>query len=162
MALVERQCLPLRQKPERGSEKEDHRGKDMQEEATSKRDHSVKMGKIGNRPYWALMLSILIRSVHQVGAGVFLAAYLLNVVPGPPRVYILLALLSGGVLFVTEWRRHRQIFRELSGGITLFKLLLLGAAFHGYAPAQTAVLLAFLIASIGAHAPKNVRHRLLF
>ena len=31
------------------------------------------MGRIGDRPYWVLNLSILIRAVHQVGASVFLA-----------------------------------------------------------------------------------------
>ncbi len=46
--------------------------------------------------------------------------------------------------------------------ITLVKILLLGAAWHGFLPLQGTVLLAFLVASIGAHAPKKVRHRLLF
>jgi hypothetical protein len=46
--------------------------------------------------------------------------------------------------------------------ITLVKLLLLGAAFHGILPPWETVLLAFVIASIGAHAPKKIRHRLLY
>jgi hypothetical protein len=122
----------------------------------------VKMGRIGERPYWILNLSILVRAVHQIGAAVFLAAYLLDVIPEPPRIYVLIALLSGILLLITEWLRHRQIFREIAGLITLVKILLLGAAYHQFLPATETVLLVFFIASLGAHAPKKVRHRLLF
>lgn len=134
----------------------------MQEETGNGCESSAKMGKIGYRPYWALNLSILIRAVHQIGAAVFLAAYLLDAIPGPPKVYVLIACFSGGALLVTEWMRHRQIFRELAGTITMVKLLLLGAAYHGFLPLPGTVLLVFFIASVGSHAPKKVRHRLLF
>jgi hypothetical protein len=125
-------------------------------------ENGVPMGRIGDRPYWMLNLSLPIRAAHQIGAAVFLSAYLLNVLPGPPRLYVGIVLVSGILLMFSEWLRHRQIFRELAGLITLSKLVLLGAAYHGYLPATWTVLLAFLIASIGAHAPKKVRHRLLF
>jgi hypothetical protein len=125
-------------------------------------EESAKIGRIGERPLWVLNCSLLARAAHQVGAAVFLAAYLLGVLPGPPLVYVLVALISGGLLLATEWWRHRQIFRELAGMITLAKLLLLGAAYHGFMPPPATVLLAFIIASLGAHAPKRVRHRLLF
>lgn len=134
----------------------------MQDGIGKNRENSEKMGRIGDRPYWVLNLSILIRSLHQVGAAVFLAAYLLDAIPGPPMVYVVIALLSGGLLLGTEWLRHRQIFREVAGMITIVKLLLLGAAYHGFLPLPATVLLAFIIASVGAHAPKKVRHRLLF
>jgi hypothetical protein len=134
----------------------------MRDGAGSGRENSERMGRIGDRPYWVLNCSILIRALHQVGAAVFLAAYLLDAIPGPPMAYVLVALFSGGLLLGTEWLRHRQIFRELAGMITIVKLLLLGAAYHGFLPLPATVLLAFLIASIGAHAPKKVRHRLLF
>ena len=125
-------------------------------------ENSERMGRIGDRPYWVLTLSILIRVLHQVGAAVLLAAYLLDAIPGPPLLYVIIALVSGGLLLGTEWMRHRQILRELAGMITIAKLLLLGAAYHGFLPLPTTVLLAFVIASVGAHAPKKVRHRLLF
>ena len=133
----------------------------MQEETGNSCENSVKMGRIGDRPYWILNLSILIRAVHQIGVAVFLAAYLLDVIPGPPMLYVLIAFISGGLLLATEWLRHRQIFRELAGMISVVKIILLGAAFHGFLPAMETVLLVFVIASIGAHAPKKVRHRLL-
>jgi hypothetical protein len=134
----------------------------MREGTGSDREESAKMGRIGYRPAWVVNFSILIRAVHQVGAAVFLAAYLLDAIPGPPVLYVVIALLSGGLLLVAEWLKHRQVYRELAGGITLLKMLLLGAAHHGFLPLQETALLAFVIASVGAHAPKQVRHRLLF
>ena len=134
----------------------------MREETGSGCEESGTMGRIGARPYWVLNLSILIRAVHQVGAAIFIAAYLLDVIPGPPVFYVIIAFISGSLLLATEWLRHRQIFRELAGMITVVKILLLGAAYHGLLPLQGTVLLVFFIASIGAHAPKKVRHRLLF
>ena len=125
-------------------------------------ENSIKMGRIGDRPYWILQLSLLVRAAHQVGAAIFLAAYLLDLLPGPPARYVILAVGSGVLLMLSEWWRHRQIFRELAGVITLLKILLLGAAYHGFLPPQMTVLLAFILASIGAHAPKLTRHRLLY
>jgi NhaP-type Na+/H+ or K+/H+ antiporter len=119
-----------------------------------------KMGRIGNRPWWILNFSILVRAGHQVGAAVFLAAFLLDV--QLPFLYLIIVFGSGVALFLAEWMRHRQICRELSGVSTFIKLLLIGAAYHGFLSAPITVLLAFILASVGAHAPKMVRHRLLF
>ena len=120
------------------------------------------MGRIGDRPYWLLNFSLVIRAAHQIGAAIFLAAFLLDAIPGPPRFYVMLAGASGALLMASEWLRHRQIFRETAGVVTLVKLLLLGLAYHAYLPAAVTVLLAFTLASIAAHAPKNIRHRLLY
>lgn len=125
-------------------------------------EENVRMGRIGYRPLWVLNLSLLIRAVHQVGAAVFLAAYLLDILPGPPVLYVFVVFLSGGLLFGSEWLRHRQSYRELSGMTSIVKVLLLGMAFHGFLPLQATVLLVFVMSSIMSHAPKRVRHRLLF
>jgi len=134
----------------------------MQERTRKACENGAKMGRIGYRPYWVFNLSILIRALHQVGAAVFLTAFLLDILPEPPAEYVVTVMLSGVLLFASEWLRHRQIYRELSGVTTLVKLLILGAAYHGFLPVQGTVLLAFIIASLGSHAPKEVRHRLLF
>lgn len=128
----------------------------------NRNESSEHMGVIGDRPYWVYHCSFLVRAIHQIGAAVFLTAYLLDAIPGPPVVYVVIAFLSGGLLFMIEWLRHRQIYRELAGASTIVKLLLLGAAYHGFLPAQGTVLLVFFVASLGAHAPKRLRHRLLF
>lgn len=120
------------------------------------------LGRTAHRPSWVLGLSIAIRAAHQVGAAIFLAAYLLDEIGEFPKIYTLLAVASGGALFITEWLRHRQLCREFGGVATIGKCLLLGAAIHGFLPGTPAVLLAFLIASLAAHAPKNIRHKLLY
>lgn len=118
-------------------------------------------GRIGNRPYWVLLLSILVRAVHQLGAAVFLAVALFGDLVSVPQSYLWVAVVSGVMLVFTEWLRHRQFYREVAGLATISKCLLLGAAIHAYLPVAPAVLVAFLLASVGAHAPKEIRHRLL-
>lgn len=134
----------------------------MAEKSRTTACEGSKIGRIGYRPYWVLNFSILVRAVHLVGAAVVLTAFLLDDIGRPPLIYLSLAFYSGILLFLTEWMRHRQICRELSGVTTALKLLLLGAAYHGFLPSTITVLLAFILASVGAHAPKLVRHRLLY
>ncbi len=122
----------------------------------------TRMGRIGYRPYWVLHMSVLIRAVHQVGAALFLASFAFRGLVDPLSPWIVAAFASGFALTVTEWLRHRQLYRELAGLATIAKLLLLGAAMHGILPAVPAVFAAFLLASICAHLPKQLRHRLLF
>jgi hypothetical membrane protein len=120
------------------------------------------VGRIGNRPYWALTISIGVRALHQLGAAVFVTSFLFNKPEYLTGLFLALVTVSGIILLFTEWLRHRQIHRELSGIITGLKLLLIGAAYHGLLPATSTIVLAFLLASVGAHAPKLIRHRLLF
>lgn len=134
----------------------------MAEMIKSEACEGSKMGRIGARPYWILNFSILVRAVHQVGAAVVLTAFLLDDIGRPPTLYLAIACFSGGLLFFTEWMRHRQIYRELSGVTTFIKLLLLGGVYHALLPGTFTVVLAFVLASVGAHAPKMIRHRLLF
>lgn len=120
-----------------------------------------RLGRTARRPYWVLSLSVMLRALHQVGAAVFLCSFLFSPNIGFPQWYIYLAVLSGVFLLAAEAMRHREIYREFSGLVTLTKCLLLGAAVHGFLPTVPTVLIAFLIASVGAHAPKNIRHRLV-
>lgn len=122
----------------------------------------VAMGRIGHRPFWVLALSVFIRAIHQIGAAVFLAVFLLADISEVPVFYSVLVTVSGLALLFTEWLRHRQLFRELAGIVTIVKILILGAAMHGFLPLWQTVLVAFFFASIGSHAPKNWRHRILF
>lgn len=121
-----------------------------------------KLGQVRHRPYSMLAVSIVSRALHQVGAAIFLAVYILDGLPRPPLGYVIVAAVSGGVLFLLEWWRHRELYKETAGVITILKVVALGAAYHGFLPGKTTILAAFLIASVGAHAPKQVRHRLLY
>jgi Ni/Fe-hydrogenase subunit HybB-like protein len=134
----------------------------MTEQENREKSDNIQLGRTGYRPFWVLKLSICIRALHQVGAAVFLTAFLLNEIPSPPPLYLLLAILSGIALLIVESMRHRQMLRELSGLSTFIKLLLLGAAYHGLLPVVPTILAAFILASISSHAPKLYRHRLLF
>ncbi len=134
----------------------------MDKRQTTEKHDAAKLGKVGYRPLWILKLSICLRAVHQVGAAVFLASYLLEEVNGPPIMYLNLAIISGVALLLAEAMRHRQIYRELSGLSTLIKLILLGLAFHNIFPQTITVITVFLLSSLSSHAPKLYRHRLLF
>lgn len=127
-----------------------------------KHDSEVRMGKIGYRPFWVLSISIVIRALHQIGAAVFLASFLFKESFSLPVGYLYLVFGSGFVLVFTEWLRHRQVYREVSGIATILKLVLLGAVYHQFLPMTSTVIVTFFIASVCSHAPKNIRHRLLF
>ncbi len=120
---------------------------------------ALKTGRIGARPYWVLLISVAIRAIHQVGAAVYLTSFIIEGIAGPPEFYLGMAVLSGFLLFFTESLRHRQLYREISGLGTFVKLLLLGAAYHHILPAPQTVLAAFVLASLTAHLPKDIRHR---
>ena len=124
-----------------------------------------RQGRIGNRPFWVLTLSIVLRAVHQVGAAVFLASFLLDEIDGLPGLYLGIVAISGGALLLAEGMRHRQLHRELSGLSIFIKLILLGVAYHGFLPGTataTVILFTFVMASITSHMPKFLRHRLIY
>ncbi len=126
-----------------------------------KENGEVALGRIGNRPIWVLHGSNVIRTIHQIGGAVFLTSYLLKDAFILPSFFLILVLMSGCLLFIAEGIRHRQIFRELTGVMTFLKLILLGFAFHGYWQSDILVLIAFVLASMSSHAPRNIRHRIL-
>jgi len=121
-----------------------------------------KLGIAKERPYGVVLFSVVVRALHLVGSGVFLACFLVDEPAGPPALYLWLAGITGAVLMVTEGLRHRQFYREFAGVGTFVKLLLLGLAFHNLLPQAATVLAAFMVAAIAAHLPKNIRHRLLY
>jgi hypothetical protein len=128
----------------------------------SKDKSSPDTGPVYPRPYWVVLLSVAIRALHQVGAAVYLSSYLLDGVAGPPRFYLWLSIGTGLVLLGTEAMRHRAWYREVCGAATVIKIALLGIAYHAYLPEAAAVAVAFVVAALGAHLPKNIRHRLLY
>ena len=137
-----------------------HDGLRMEQEKKYNKDKG--MGRIGERPYWVLSLSIIIRALHQIGAAVFLTTFLLqDTFLLPPR-YLYLVFFTGFLLIFTEWLRHRQVFREVSGIATMTKMVLLGAAYHQFLPMNGTIVFTFLLASICSHAPKKIRHRLIY
>lgn len=127
-----------------------------------KEPEKVRLGRVANRPYWVLILSIFVRALHQVGAAVFLGSFLLVDSRQMPQLYLVIASVSGVILLATEGLRHRQLFKELSGVATIIKLVILGLVYHAGLPAIPSVLFIFICAAVFSHAPKSIRHRLLF
>ena len=120
----------------------------------------VSLGRTTERPYWIMIISIIVRAIHQIGAAVCLGAFLLGMdLPWP---YLVLTGGSGSLLMLTEALRHRQLLREATGVVTLIKTGIIGIALHGWIPEVPAVLFAFALASFYSHAPKTIRHRILF
>lgn len=134
----------------------------MTDRKDTKKVGDVRTGRKGDRPYWVFIFSIFVRAIHQVGAAVYLGSFLLGNSIDLPSMYLIIVSVSGVVLLMTEGVRHRQLLREVSGIITLIKLVLLGLAFHGWVSAIPAILFSFILASLCSHAPKSIRHRLLF
>jgi len=134
----------------------------MSDRKQTRRPPDNRLGRTDDRPYWIWMTSIFIRALHQVGAAVFLAVFLLPGHPALPRVYLVLAAVTGVLLMTTEMLRHRQLLREPAGLTTLVKLMLMGMAVHGWLPPVPAILAAFVLAAVFAHAPKHIRHFRLF
>ena len=134
----------------------------MDDPINSKEPDEARMGKKADRPYWVLILSILIRAAHQVGAAVILSSFLFKGSFILPKFYLALVLISGGMLLITESIRHRQFFREVIGISTIVKLILLGMAVHGGVAVKFLVVASFVIASVCSHMPKKARHRLIF
>ena len=126
------------------------------------RPTDIRLGRTADRPYWIWMTSIFIRALHQVGAAVFLAVFLLPGQPDLPLFYLVLAATTGVLLMTTEMLRHRQLLREPAGLTTLVKLMLMGMAVHGWLPEVPTMLTAFVLAAFFAHAPKHIRHLRLF
>jgi CHASE2 domain-containing sensor protein len=134
----------------------------MSDKKKTRRTPDPCLGRTADRPYWIWMTSIFIRALHQVGAAVFLTVFLLPGRPDLPRMYLVLAGVTGVLLMTTEMLRHRQLLREPAGLATLVKLVLMAMAIHGWLPAAPAMLAAFVLAAFFAHAPKHIRHLRLF
>jgi hypothetical protein len=130
--------------------------------SSEKVNSEEKLGPVGPRPYWVVLVSVVIRALHQIGSAVYLSSFLLDDIAGPPAFYLWLAVGSGLALAGTETMRHRALYREVAGLATIFKAVLLGIAFHGYLPETATVVVAFFLAAVAAHLPKNIRHRLVF
>lgn len=122
----------------------------------------ILLGRVEYRPVWALHLANICRAAHQVGGAVFLTSCLFHDTFSLPLVFLLISAISGFMLLFFEAMRHREIWRELTGVVTCIKLILFGLAYHGVWREDFLCLAAFVLASLASHAPKTIRHRLLF
>ncbi len=133
----------------------------MDEQAVSKAEKN-RVGRVAFRPAWLYYLSIMVRAVHQLFAAFVVAAFFYPINGGFSSSLLLLVSGSGLLLFAAEGARHRQICREVTGVIMVMKFVLLGLAVHLFLPPSFTLVFLFLVSSFISHAPRNIRHRLLF
>ncbi len=120
-----------------------------------------QLGRVWHRPMWLYWLSLWTRAAHQLGVALLLG-FLFFVPEEPSSVLVWAAMGSGLVLVMLEAVRHREMYREFSGVVTIGKTLLLGAAMHQLLPRLPVFLLVFIVAALVAHAPKRLRHRVFW
>jgi hypothetical protein len=121
-----------------------------------------KLGRVGDRPFWIRSGSVFIRAAHLLAAGAVAGAYLLNVEDPGVRTWWIVAGISGVLLVVAELIRHVELYREVAGWATIFKLVLIGSIPALASAAPWLMSAAFVVAVVGAHSPRNWRHRKLF
>ena len=122
-------------------------------------DRETRLGDVGPRPIWIRTGSVFVRAAHLLGASAVAGVYLLNVPDADARGWWILAGVSGLLLLLAELLRHRELYREVAGWSTLGKLILIGCIPLSPAAAPWLMAAAFVVAVVGAHAPRNWRHR---
>ena len=125
------------------------------------RDDS-KLGKTGDRPHWIRSGSVFIRAAHLLAASAVAGVYLLSVEDADARFWWILAAGSGVLLLLAEFLRHQELYREVAGWSTIVKLVLIGMIPVLPAAGFWLMSAAFVVAVLGAHAPRRWRHRKLF
>jgi len=121
-----------------------------------------RLGKPVGRLRWIRTGSVFVRAAHLLGACAVGGAYLLGVGDARLHGWWILAAASGLLLLAAELVQHRELYREVAGWATVLKLLLIGLIFVFPRAALWLMSAALIVAVIGAHAPKNWRHRKLF
>lgn len=102
----------------------------------------------------------ILRTIHILGGGVLIGAYLFGQPQAVIGIWFMTATLSGFLLFLTDLHASMAILFEWRGASIMAKigLLLLLPIFPGY---EIALLVTILtIGSLSSHLSRNFRHRL--
>lgn len=121
-----------------------------------------ELDKMGDRPSRVRIGSVFVRAVHLLAASAVAGACLLNVEGTGVRTWWFVAAISGVLLLAAEFIQHAELYRELAGWSTILKLVLIGGIVAAPAAAPWLMSAAFVVAVLGAHAPRRWRHRRLF
>jgi hypothetical protein len=121
-----------------------------------------RMGRVGDRARWVRTGSVFVRAAHLLGASAVLGACLFGVADAAVHPWWIAAGVSGAALVVAELLRHPELWREGAGWATILKLCLVGLSLSAPSAAPWLLSAAFVVAVVGAHAPREWRHRKLF
>ena len=125
-------------------------------------DDQTGLGRVIERPHWIRIGSVFVRAVHLLAASAVAGAYLLSVQEVDAGAWWIVAGGSGIVLLIAEVLWHPELWREVGGWATIVKLVLIGLIPVLPTAAFWLMAAAFLVAVVGAHAPRRWRHRKLF
>ncbi|WP_303720692.1 hypothetical protein [Malonomonas rubra] len=127
-----------------------------------KNNEPGKIGRVADRPDPVRYLSILVRSLHQIAVALFIGSFLFNDNDRITGTFLIFVASSGLLLLALEGLRHRQFYREFFGLITFIKFVIIGFSYHHLLPPTPALMFVYFIAATISHAPKRIRHRLIF
>lgn len=115
--------------------------------------------KTRNGPSRVRIASVFVRAVHLLAASAVLGTVLSGAGGRDAHGWWAAAAASGAALLVTEFLQHPTIHREGAGLATAAKLALAAAALALPTAAPWLLGAAFVVAALGAHAPRTIRHR---
>jgi len=125
-------------------------------------DLDRNLGRTSDRPSFIRTGSVFVRATHLLPASVVAGACVLSVEAEGIRAWWIATAVTGAVLLAAEYARHRDLHREVAGWATLIKLVLVGGIALAPAAGPWLMSVAFVVAVVGAHAPRGWRHRRLF
>jgi hypothetical protein len=105
---------------------------------------------------------VFVRAAHLLGTSAVLGAALFGVAGAAVHPWWIVAAASGVLLVVAELLRHPELWREVAGWATVAKLVLVGVGLAVSPAGPWLLSTAFVVAVVGAHAPREWRHRKLF
>jgi hypothetical protein len=105
---------------------------------------------------------VFVRAAHLLAASAVAGACLFRVEDPAVRGWWIAASASGVVLLAIEIARHRGLLREAAGFATILKLVLVAGIALRPAAAPWLISAAFVVAVLGAHFPRRIRHRRLY
>jgi hypothetical protein len=104
-------------------------------------------------------LSIGLRCLHLVGICGLSGAYLFSLPQAEWYGYLLITLVSGGLMVLKEIYLDAMWLLQLRGQVILFKIVLLGLAAVYFPKMDSLIFLVIIVASgIIAHAPGKLRY----
>jgi len=121
-----------------------------------------RLGGAGDRPSWIRNGSVFVRAAHLLAASAVGGVCLLSVEDTGASAWWIVAGVSGVLLLAAEVIQHRQLYREPAGWATILKLTLIGSIPAAPSAGPWLMATAFVVAVLGAHAPRRFRHRKLF
>jgi hypothetical protein len=117
-------------------------------------DNPVPMRRLPYARAW----SITARTIHIAATSILVGGYFFGAPHSALTSYLLASTVTGLVLIAIEAYSHPHWFDQAWFLAVLAKLVLLWFMRFAWAPRLLLLLLVIVIASVGSHAPRRIRH----